>query len=38
MEDSLARLDEFKASDMDAAFANFQVKARLTPAAPQRRR
>lgn len=27
-EDALARLDEFKAADMDAAFAKFGVKAR----------
>jgi len=32
MEDALARLDEFKASDMDTAFANFGVKARRPSA------
>ena len=28
VEDALARLDEYKAADMDAAFAKFDVKAR----------
>jgi hypothetical protein len=32
MEDALARLDEFKASDMDVAFATFGVKVVLQPS------
>jgi hypothetical protein len=31
VEDALARLDEYKAADMDVAFAKFGVKARLLP-------
>jgi hypothetical protein len=30
VEDALARLDEYKASDMDAAFAKFGVKVRVS--------
>ena len=33
IEDALARLDEYKASDMDAAFAKFGVKVRSSCSA-----